>query len=398
MIVGVATSSVMTDILERDRNEFARLAEEQAALRRVATVVARGAPPNEVFAAVTEEVGRLLQVQFANVGRYESDDTVTFVTSWSRTGDYFRAGARQILGGKNVVTLVFETGWSGRMDSCADASGAIGVFAREAGVRSAVATPIIVEGRLWGVMAAGSTLEQPLPSDTETRLAAFTDLVATAIANAESRAELGASRARIVATADETRRRIERDLHDGVQHRLVSLAFELRAVQAALPPELGEVDGALSRVADGLSSVVDELREIASGIHPAILSKGGLAPALKTLARRFPLPVELEVRTEARLPQRIEVAAYYVVSEALTNAAKHARASVVHIDAEAVDHALRLSVRDDGAGGADPTRGSGLLGLQDRVEALGGAISIRSRPGAGTSVDVQLPLDEVASG
>jgi signal transduction histidine kinase len=250
-----------------------------------------------------------------------------------------------------------------------------------------------VAGRLWGALIIGAAREEPLPADSEERLASFSDLVATALANAEARADLAASRIRLVATADETRRRLERDLHDGAQQRLVSLRLELRAAQAAVPPELGKLDAELSRVAAGLASVLDELREMARGIHPAILAEGGLGAALKTLARRSPIPVQLDVRVQARLPERVEVAAYYVISETLTNAAKHARASVVRIDVATVDGVVRVSVRDDGAGGADPAGGSGLVGLKDRVEAIGGTLALRSPIGAGTSLDVQIPLD-----
>jgi signal transduction histidine kinase len=190
-----------------------------------------------------------------------------------------------------------------------------------------------------------------------------------------------------------TRRRIERDLHDGAQQQLVSLALELRAAQAAIPAEFGEHRAELSHVIDGLTGVLDGLREIALGIHPAMLAEGGLEPALKRLARRSPIPVELDVRAEGRLPEPVEVAAYYVVSEALTNAAKYARASVVRVDLQASEGSLRVAVRDDGLGGADPARGSGLLGLKDRAEAIGGTISIRSPHGAGTSLQVELPLD-----
>jgi signal transduction histidine kinase len=244
------------------------------------------------------------------------------------------------------------------------------------------------------MISAGSTGDQPLPSDTELRLADFTDLLATAIANAEHRAEIAASRARIVAAADDTRRRIERDLHDGAQQRLVSLGLELRAAQAEVPPALERLEGGLARVAEGLASVQDELREFARGIHPAILAEGGLGPALRTLARRSAIPVELDIRSETRPAEGVEVAAYYIVSEALTNASKHARASVVRVELEAHDGTVRLCIRDDGAGGADPARGSGLVGLKDRVEALGGTIAIRSPPGVGTSLDVELPLGE----
>jgi signal transduction histidine kinase len=373
-------------------DNLARLASEQAALRRVATLVARPAPPDELFTAVTEEVGELLRVDHTLLGHYHSDGEVTIVAAWSRAGARFPVGQSLVLGGKNLSTIVAETSRSAWMDSYADASGQVADAVRGSGFRSSVGAPITVGGRLWGIVAA-ATSKRSLPRDTEVRLVHFTDLVAMAIANAESRADLAASRARVVATADETRRRIERDLHDGAQQRLVSLTLDLRAAQTAVPPELGELQGELSRVADGLVSALDELQEMARGIHPAVLAEGGLGPALKTLARRSPIPVELDIRADPRLPERVEVAAYYVVSETLTNAAKHAHASVVHVGVEAVDRALRVSVRDDGAGGADPTRGSGLIGLKDRVEALGGAIIVQSPVGAGTAVDVELPLN-----
>jgi signal transduction histidine kinase len=375
------------------RAGLTRLAEEQAALRRVATLVARGAPADELFAAVTGEAGQLLHADRTTMSRYESDGTATIVAGWSAAGDAFPVGARPRLGGNNVTTLVWQTCRPARMDSYSDGSGNFTAAIRDAGLRSGVGTPIIVQDRLWGVIIAGSLDERPLAPDTEARLASFTELVATAIANAESRSDLDASRARIVAASDEVRRRIERDLHDGAQQRLVSLGLTLRAAQTAVPLKLGELGGELANVADGLANVVDELREMARGIHPAILAKGGLGPALKTLARRCTVPVELDVRAVARLPERVEVAAYYVVSEALTNAAKHAQASAVNVEVEAVEGALRLCVRDDGAGGADPIRGSGLVGLKDRVEALGGTITIQSPAGAGTALRVELPLN-----
>ncbi|HEY8844975.1 MAG TPA: GAF domain-containing sensor histidine kinase, partial [Gaiellaceae bacterium] len=284
------------------------------------------------------------------------------------------------------------TGRSARIDGYADASGPLGVTAREYGIGSAVGTPVIVDGRLWGVMATYSTPEHPLSADTEARLANFTELVATAIANAENRAALAASRLRIVAAADETRRQIERDLHDGIQQRLVSLLLELRSAQATVPRQLGELEGALSRVGEGLASAFDELREISHGIHPAILSEGGLKPALRALCRRSAVPVELEVRAERRLPEPVEVAAYYVVSEALTNAAKHAGASVVNVELDTQDAILQLAIRDDGVGGADPGQGSGLVGLSDRIDALGGTLQVTSPAGSGTTLLIELPL------
>jgi signal transduction histidine kinase len=375
------------------RADIARLADEQSALRRVATLVARGAPAQDLFGAVTAEVGHLLAVDFAGLGKYGSDCTVMFVANWSRPGAPGLPTSTSIgLGGHNLTTLVADTRRPARLDADHDKSGPIGELVSGLGVRSGVATPIIVEDRLWGVIVAGSTSQQPLPPDTEARLAAFTDLVATAIANAESRAELAASRARIVAAADDARRRIERDLHDGAQQRLVALGLELRAAQASIPAGLDQLGAELARIADGLARVQSGLRQIARGIHPAILAHGGLGPVLKTLARTSPLPVEVDVRCLERLPEQVEVAAYYVVSEALTNAAKHANASVVHVEVQAPDSALWLRVTDDGSGGADPARGSGLVGLKDRVETLGGTISIYSQRGAGTSLEVEIPL------
>ena len=379
--------------LETSRDELARLLAEQAALRRVATLVARGIDPVEIFSAVAEEAGQLLQVDQTNMIHYESDATSTVVASWRRTGKAIPSvGDRQRLGEKNLTTLISQTRRPARIDSYADASGGPAVAAREAGFRSAAGAPVIVQGRLWGAMIASSVDEHSLPLDTEARLASFTELVATAIANAENLAELTASRARVVAAADETRRRIERDLHDGTQQRLVSLSLELRLTQSMVPAGLPELQTEIGRVAEELTGVVEDLREIARGIHPAILSEGGLGPALRTLARRAAIAVELDVPALARLPEPVEVAAYYVCSEALTNATRHAHASVVHVAVEERDDYLHLSIRDDGVGGIDPARGSGLIGLRDRVEALGGSIEISGPPGEGTAIGIQLPL------
>jgi signal transduction histidine kinase len=389
------TELVATAIANAEsRAALAQLAQEQAALRRVATLVARGAAPDKVFAAVDEEVGRLLPVEAAGICRYNSDRTLTFVAQRGPAQAPFPVRSRWPLGGNNVGTLVFETGRPVRVDHYADSSsGPLGAGIREAGLRSTVAAPIIVQGRLWGLIAVGSTLEQPLPADTEARLASFTELVATAIANAESRAELMASRARIVAAGDEARRRIERDLHDGTQQQLVSLILELRMAQAAVPPELGDVEGSLSRFAGGLADVFDRVREISHGIHPAILSDRGLRPALRALARRSAVPVELDLRAGQRLPGPVEVAAYYAVSEALANAAQHARASAVHVELGTHDGILQLAIRDDGIGGADPARGSGLVGLGDRIEALGGTLEVTSPAGGGTTLLIELPVE-----
>jgi signal transduction histidine kinase len=379
--------------LEASRDELARLLSEQAALRRVATLVARGAPADELFAAVPEEAGQLLQAGHTTMIRYESDGTATIVASWRRTGEAVPPiGDRQRLGGKNLTTIISQTRRPARIDGYADASGGLAVAAREAGFRSAAGAPVIVQGRLWGAMVASSVDEDPLPPDTEARLASFTELVATAIANTENLAELTASRARVVAAADQARRRIERDLHDGTQQRLVSLGLELRLAQGMVPADLPGLQREIGKVADELTGVIEDLREIARGIHPAILSDGGLGPALRTLARRAAIAVELDVAAIGRLPEPIEVAAYYAVSEALTNATRHARASVVEVDVEASGGTLRVCVRDDGAGGADPLGGSGLAGLRDRIEALGGAFSVHSPAGGGTTVCCELPV------
>ncbi|MCU1379722.1 MAG: histidine kinase, partial [Acidimicrobiales bacterium] len=369
-------------------------AEEQAALRRVATLVARAAPPGEVFAAVTAEAGRLLSVDVNALLRFDPDGMATVLGAWTRPGvePTTAVGIRFQLGGRNVTTLVFQTREPVRMDDYADGTGALGVTARGLGLRASVGVPVSVEGRLWGVMIVTSRGD-PIPVDTEARLAGFTELVATAIANAETRAALTTSRARIVAAADTTRRRIERDLHDGAQQRLVSLALHLRGtVHASPPPETGQLMAQMDLVADGLTEVLDELREISRGLHPTALAKGGLRPALKGLARRSAVPVRLDIGVDGRLPEPIELAAYYVVAEALTNTVKHAHATVIDVRAAAVDGVLRVGVRDDGRGGADPTGGSGLVGLTDRIEALGGRLTFDSPSGGGTALQVVLPL------
>ncbi len=373
------------------RQELRRVADEQAALRRVATLVAQGASPATLFQAVAVEAGQLLLADATVLSRYDPDRFLTRVGRWSRPGVDLPAGELSALGGRNVSTLVFETGQAARLDNYGDDAGAAAVWVA-AGLCSSVGVPISVEGRLWGVVVALSMSAQPLPPDADTRLAGFTELVATAIANAEGRAELTASRARIVATADETRRRIERDLHDGAQQRLVSLALQLRAAQADVPAGLGRLHGELDRVAAGLTSALEELREYARGIHPANLAVGGLGAALKGLARRSPVPVTLDVRTPVRLPERLEVTAYYVISEALANAAKYAEASAVHIEIAQAGELITLTVRDDGIGGADPARGSGLVGLGDRVAAVGGKLQVRSHSGAGTTLVAELPV------
>jgi signal transduction histidine kinase len=373
------------------REETERLASEQAALRRVATLVARAAAPEEIFAAVAEETAQLSEADIAVVLRYETGGAATVLGRWSRSGMPAVTGRRLTVESEGVAVSVRRTGqpaWAARF---AGPPGSVSDWLRRAGMRTGSGSPVIVGGRLWGVVVtAAARSGQP---EAGHRLAAFTELAAAAIGNAQARAELAASRARIVSAADETRRRIERDLHDGAQQRLVSLALQLRAAQETVPPGLGRLRAELGQVAAGLTGALDELREYARGIHPAILTDGGLAPALKTLARQSPVPVTLGVHLAGRLPEQVEVTAYYVVSEALANAAKHAGASAVHVDADAdaTGDLIQLAVRDDGGGGADPARGSGLVGLKDRVEAIGGTWRMRSLPGEGTTLLAELP-------
>jgi signal transduction histidine kinase len=373
------------------REELRVLAEEQAALRRVATLVARGVRPAEVFPAVAQEVRHVLRADATTIVRLDPDGAATVLT---RVGDHAEevpVGSRWNLEPPLALAVALRTGRPARLDDYSQVSGAYGDRVRRLGIRSGVGTPIIVEGQLWGAISVGGRHGR-LPADTEQRMADFTELIGTAIANADSRAQLTASRARIVAAADDARRRIERDLHDGTQQRLFALGLELRLAQSMEPMNRSEVQTQMGRVAHELDGVIAELREISHGIHPAILSEGGLGPALRTLARRAPLPVELDIRTETRWAPPIEGAAYYIVSEALTNTTKHARASYAHVTVEQHDALLHLSIRDDGMGGADPAGGSGLIGLRDRVQALGGSIEVTSHPGDGTAIVVELPL------
>ena len=340
-----------------------------------------------MFAAVAAEAGRLLAADAALMSRYDPDARPRSSARGAAPGPAAPLGTRLSLGGRDLHTLVFQSGRPARIDDYGETSDAASDIARKAGVRSAAGVPISVEGRLWGVVGVASGHE--LPPDTEMRLTGFTELVATAVANAEARAALTASRARIVAAADQTRRRIERDLHDGAQQRLVSLALQLREVHAALPGagELAQrLDGAVAEV----NGVLEELREIAHGIHPAVLTEGGLGRALRALARRSAVPVSLDVQVAGRLPEPVEIAAYYAVSEALTNVAKYAHATAAEVEVAVGDGVLRVCVRDDGQGGADIGRGSGLLGLKDRVEALGGRI-YAAEPGPGRAPSCRSP-------
>jgi signal transduction histidine kinase len=358
--------------METGDDELRRLVEEQAALRRVATLVARAAPPAEVFDAVCAEFARLGDAPFTRLFRHEPDGTTVVVGARGGLGHqvHLSVGRRLRTDRKGVLATVLRL---------------------EPGLGAAAAAPIVVNGRLWGAMAAGWTASERPAAGTEERLTRFTELVAAAITNADSRVELAAARTRIIASADETRRRIERRLHEGTQQRLVSLALDLRVAEASAPGELVELRAQLSRTASELAAAVDDLGQIVRGIHPAMLVQGGLSAALKALGRRSSVPVELDLSVERRLPDPVQVAVYYVVSEALGNAARHAHASVVRVRLDEHDATLRLSVADDGVGGAELGPGSGLIDLRDRIEALGGRIEIASPSGEGTTLHVELP-------
>jgi PAS domain S-box-containing protein len=389
----IANAATRAD-LQTSRDELGVLADQQAALRRVATLVARGVNPSEVFCAVADEMARCLNVVHATVSRYDADDALIPLAVFHEGRlEQLPDGLRLVLDGDNVATRVFRTGHAARMDSHDNAPGTHATRIRELGIRSAVGVPITVDGRVWGAAIVGSQRSESMPSDTEARVGDFADLVATAIANAATRAELIASRARIVAAADDARRRLERDLHDGAQQRLVSLALQTRLAESSVPPQLDGLKSQLSQVVSGLTDVSTDLQEISRGIHPAILSKGGLGPALKTLARRCLVTASLDLKIDRSLPDSVEVGAYYIVAEALTNTAKHSRASQVEVCAESKDGNLCLSIRDDGIGGAEFAKGSGLIGLKDRAEALGGRMRIESPAGHGTSLHITIPLD-----
>jgi signal transduction histidine kinase len=375
-LAGFAELAGTTIANAQARLELRSYAAEQAALRRVATLVAQGEPPAVLFAAVAKEVGALFSTDMVGILRFGPGGAATLM---GRHGMQHEPGARGKLPAHTAAASVQQTGHAARVD--VDGTTALD--------QSAVSAPIVVNGQLWGVIGVAG--HERLPPDAEQRVAGFTELVATAIANAEAQSQLTASRARIVATADETRRRIERNLHDGAQQRLVTLTLQLRTAQAAVPAGLDGLAAELGRVAAGLSGTLDDLREYARRIHPAILSKRGLVPALRALVRRSPVPVALDLRAAERLPERIEITAYYVVSEALTNAAKHDNATAVRVAVEAAGRVVRLSVSDDGAGGVDPAHGPGVVSLRDRVEAVGGTLIVQSRPGEGTRLIAELP-------
>jgi PAS domain S-box-containing protein len=373
------------DVTERTRRQ-----EEQAALRRVAVAVASERRAEDVFSVVAEEVGRLLGAHTANLVRFEAGNEIVIVGRWSEVGIHpYEVGTRMpFLGGP--VSIVHETGQPVR----ADLDSLPPDFAerlRRQGINSVVAAPITVSGRLWGAVSVSLVPPESFPPGSEERVAEFTRLVSIALANAEARADLAAQRARIVTAGDEERRRLERNLHDGAQQRLVSLSLSLRLAQSRLATDLHAADELLSSASMELALALEELRELARGIHPAVLTERGLGPALESLADRATLPVELAELPGERLPDRVEAAAYYVVSESLANVSKYAEASAVRVRVAQQDGWAVVEVEDDGVGGADPSGGSGLRGLADRVEALEGRLAVESSPGIGTKVRAEIP-------
>jgi signal transduction histidine kinase len=369
-----------------------QLAAEQSALRHVATLVASEHSPDDLFSTLADEVRVLLGVDASEILRYEADGTATMVAGWADAPIGLPLGERLPLEGDNLASEVQRTGVPRRKEDYGDAPGAIAAMSREVGIRSAVATPIVVEGATWGMIAVASRRPEPLPPDTEARLTEFSRIAGMAVANAKSRSDLAESRARIVRAGDEARRRFERDLHDGAQQRLVSLGLELHLAAETVPAELDDLRDVLSRLGTGLTDALEDLRELSRGLHPTVLSEDGLSRALRSLALRSAVPVDLRIELDSeRFEEPVEVAAYYVTSEALTNTAKHAQASRAELRVGYRDGWLELIVSDDGRGGADAGSSSGLTGLVDRVEAIGGTMRIESRPGAGTAINVKLP-------
>jgi len=392
--ISALTSLLLAAVTAERKNAEAsqrRLADEQAALRRVATLVAGAVPPSRVFEQVTKEVAQLLGVPGASLMRYEGPSSATVVGGWSDDGTLRLPLASTVdLDGDTVVARVLRSHSPQRV-AYAHADGSVAQTLQSAGYRSAVAAPVSVNGHLWGALAAGTRSDEPLPAGVEQRLGDFAELVAQAIANAEAHAELAASRVRIVEAGDAERRRLERNLHDGAQQRLVSVALDLRMVGAKLekdPPAAREL---LAAAQTELAQGLEELRELARGIHPAILTERGLGPAIEALARRSPVPVEITELPRERLASSVEVAAYYVVAEAMTNVAKYAHATHATVSVSRTNGLATVTVADDGIGGADPGEGTGLRGLADRLAALDGRLDVESSVAGGTRVTGEIP-------
>ena len=404
-IAVAALTSLLLAAVTAERTEAARalavsearqraLADEQAALRRVATLVAEDSPPSRLFEQVTEEVGRLLRLPAAAVVQYHDAHDATVVGGWSESGRlHFPVGASVDLNGDTVIAKVLHRGTAGRVERYDEARGALAETMRSAGYRAAVAAPVSVAGRLWGALVAATASDEPLPEGLEQQLCDFADLVAQALANADARERLAASRAELVEVSDAERRRLERNLHDGAQQRLVSVALGLGMVDAKLEGDPGAARELLSEAQGDLAQGLEELRELARGLHPVLLTERGLGPALDALLTRVPMPVEIAELPDERLTAPVEAAAYYVVAEAITNVAKYAQASRATVSIRRANGRATVSVSDDGVGGADPARGSGLRGMAARVEALNGRLEVDSPPEHGTRITAEIPYD-----
>ena len=365
---------------------------EHVALRRVATMVAGGTPAPALFGRVCEELGVLLAVKSADMIRYEDERFATVVGSWAASGTpSFPVGERIPVDGETVTAKLYRSGRAERVDDYVGVEGELAGKLRKFGIRSVVGAPIHVSGRLWGAVMATSELPNAFPAGTEERISSFAELVTAALANADAREQLAASRARIVEAADAARRRIERDLHDGAQQRLVTMALSLRRMESSLEPD-SAASRELTVVRAELDAALKELRELARGIHPSILTDHGLEPALASLAARSTVPVELDLDSCGKLPLTVQTTAYFVVAEALTNTAKHARSDRAEVRVAVGDEDVTVEVRDHGGGGVDPARGSGLSGLADRVSALGGSLEIHSPVGEGTTIRARIPV------
>ena len=372
------------------REQLAALADEQAALRRVATLVARQSPPAEIFAAVADEVARLLHVEDATIFRYEDDWTATVVADRGDRDVPLPMGSRLPLDGDSATALVRRTGRPARIDDFSNATGPLADYTRDAGIGSTVGSPIVVDGRLWGAMIAATRSDEPMPPRTEWRMGQFTELVATAISNVQARSDLADSRARIAAAADEERRRVVRDLHDGAQQRLVHTVLTLKLADRAFQDDEERGTALVREAVAHAQEAIAELRELSHGILPGALSQGGLRAGVEALASRMPVQIECDLSVD-RLPPAVEATAYFVIAESLTNVAKHARASGATVLARVRDRTLSVRVQDDGVGGARPD-GHGLIGLADRLAVLGGRLRIENPPHGGTLIAADIPL------
>jgi signal transduction histidine kinase len=388
LVVGL----VFTELAVRgqSRNRAVRV---EAALRRVATLVARAAPPQAVFDAVCEETGRLIGATTVNLAHFTADNHNLTISGWSMRGVHVPTGTCLPLDGHTINALVQRTRAPGRVDSYERVPGPLAIRLRELGIASEVGAPVVLNGQVWGALIAGTDRSAPLPRHAELRLASFADLVATAISNATTHGELIASRARIVTAGDAARRRLARDLHDGVQQRLVSAVMSLQLADQQLGQDQAAARRLLREALDHARDGLNDIRELAAGMHPSILTNRGLHAAATSLAQRWPFPVDVRVHDQ-RYPPHIEAAAYFIIAEALTNVAKHASASCACVRVESSAGYLAIDIEDDGVGGADPG-GGGLRGLRDRVEALGGVLQLESPSGRGTRLHATLALSDV---